>query len=123
MSVTGEVIGVNSAIESETGFYSGYGFAIPINLAKRVMDQIIAHGRVERAALGVTVRDATPNDAAYVGLPDVRGIVVQDYGTENSPAKAAGIAPETSSSPSTGSRSSTSDSCSNRSPSGTRERR
>jgi serine protease Do len=93
VSVAGQVIGVNSAIESETGFYSGYGFAIPINLAKRVMDQIIAHGRVERAALGVTVRDATPNDAAYVGLPDVRGIVVQDYGTENSPAKAAGIVP------------------------------
>jgi len=93
VSVAGEVIGVNSAIESETGFYSGYGFAIPINLAKRVMDQIIAHGRVERAALGVTVRDATPNDAAYVGLPDVRGIVVQDYGSESSPAKTAGIVP------------------------------
>ena len=93
VSVSGQVIGVNSAIESETGFYSGYGFAIPINLAKRVMDQIIAHGRVERAALGVTVRDATPNDAAYVGLPDVRGIVVQDYGTENSPAKSAGVVP------------------------------
>ena len=93
VSVAGQVIGVNSAIESETGFYSGYGFAIPINLAKRVMDQIIAHGRVERAALGVTVRDATPNDAAYVGLPDVRGIVVQDYGSDSSPAKTAGIVP------------------------------
>ena len=93
VSVTGQVIGVNSAIESETGFYSGYGFAIPINLARRVMDQIIAHGRVDRAALGVTVRDITPNDAAYVGLPDIRGIVVQDYGSETSPAKAAGIVP------------------------------
>jgi serine protease Do len=93
VSVTGQVIGVNSAIESETGFYSGYGFAIPINLARRVMDQIIAHGRVERAALGVTVRNITPNDAAYVGLPDIRGIVVQDYGSETSPAKRAGIQP------------------------------
>jgi serine protease Do len=93
VSVTGQVIGVNSAIESETGFYSGYGFAIPINLARRVMDQIIAHGRVERAALGVTVRNITPNDAAYVGLPDIRGIVVQDYGSEASPAKKAGIEP------------------------------
>ena len=42
VSVSGEVIGVNSAIASQTGFYSGYGFAIPINLARRVMDQIIA---------------------------------------------------------------------------------
>ncbi|HEY8259431.1 MAG TPA: Do family serine endopeptidase [Gemmatimonadales bacterium] len=93
VSVSGQVIGVNSAIESETGFYSGYGFAIPINLARRVMDQIIAHGRVERAALGVTVRNISPNDAAYVGLPDIRGIVVQDYGSETSPARKAGIEP------------------------------
>src|SRR5882724_1271688 len=93
VSVTGQVIGVNSAIESETGFYSGYGFAIPINLARNVMDQIIQHGRVERAALGVTVRNASPNDAAYVGLPDIRGVVVEDYGSEDSPAKKAGLEP------------------------------
>ena len=74
MSVRGEVIGVNSAIASQTGFYSGYGFAIPINLARRVMDQIISHGHVERAALGVMVRNVSPNDATYVGLPDVRGV-------------------------------------------------
>ena len=41
MSVRGEVIGINSAIASETGFYSGYGFAIPINLARTVMNQLI----------------------------------------------------------------------------------
>jgi serine protease Do len=93
VSVRGAVIGVNSAIESETGFYSGYGFAIPIDLARRVMDQIITSGRVHRAALGVTVKDASPNDAAYVGLPDIRGVVVQDYGSENSPARKAGLEP------------------------------
>jgi serine protease Do len=93
VSVTGQVIGVNSAIESQTGFYSGYGFAIPINLARRVMDQIIEHGKVLRAALGVTVRNISPNDAAYVGLPDIRGIVVQDFGSDDSPARKAGIEP------------------------------
>jgi len=93
VSVTGTVIGVNSAIASQTGFYSGYGFAIPINLARRVMDQIIAHGHVQRAALGVTVRNVSPNDAAYVGLPDVRGVVVEDFGSENSPARKAGLQP------------------------------
>ncbi|HUR95312.1 MAG TPA: trypsin-like peptidase domain-containing protein [Gemmatimonadales bacterium] len=93
VSVSGAVIGVNSAIASQTGFYSGYGFAIPINLARRVMDQIIAHGRVQRAALGVTVRNVSPNDAAYVGLPDVRGVVVEDFGGERSPARAAGLEP------------------------------
>jgi serine protease Do len=93
VAVNGAVIGVNSAIASQTGFYSGYGFAIPISLARRVMDQIIQHGKVQRAALGVTVRNISPNDAAYVGLPDVRGVVIEDYGGESSPAKAAGLQP------------------------------
>ena len=93
VAVNGAVIGVNSAIASQTGFYSGYGFAIPISLARRVMDQIIQHGKVDRAALGVTVRNVSPNDAAYVGLPDVRGVVVEDYGGERSPAKLAGLEP------------------------------
>ena len=91
VSVGGAVIGVNSAIASQTGFYSGYGFAIPINLARNVMDQIIAHGHVERAALGVMVRNVSPNDAAYVGLPDVRGVVVEDFGSDTSPARKAGL--------------------------------
>jgi serine protease Do len=93
VAVNGTVIGVNSAIASQTGFYSGYGFAIPISLARRVMDQIIQHGKVDRAALGVTVRNVSPNDAAYVGLPDVRGVVIEDYGGDRSPAKLAGLEP------------------------------
>jgi serine protease Do len=90
VSVRGEVIGVNSAIASQTGYYSGYGFAIPIDLAHRVMDQIIAGGRVNRVAIGVSVQNATANDAEYVGLPDIRGVLVQDF-SEGSPAKKAGI--------------------------------
>jgi serine protease Do len=90
VSVRGEVIGVNSAIASQTGFYSGYGFAIPIDLAHRVMDQIIAGGRVNRVAIGVSVQNATANDAEYVGLPEIRGVLVQDF-SEGSPAKKAGI--------------------------------
>jgi len=90
VSVRGEVIGVNSAIASQTGYYSGYGFAIPIDLAHRVMDQIIAGGRVSRVAMGVSVQNATANDAEYVGLPEIRGVLVQDF-SEGSPAKKAGI--------------------------------
>jgi serine protease Do len=90
VSVRGEVIGVNSAIASQTGFYSGYGFAIPIDLARNVMDQLIRSGQVHRAALGVSVQNASPNDAAYVGLPEIRGVLVQDF-TEDSPAREAGI--------------------------------
>src|SRR5829696_2178230 len=90
VSVRGEVIGINSAIASETGFYSGYGFAIPIDLAHQVMDQIIAGGRVNRVAMGVSVQNATANDAEYVGLPDIRGVLVQDF-SEGSPARKAGL--------------------------------
>ncbi|HEX6107587.1 MAG TPA: Do family serine endopeptidase [Gemmatimonadales bacterium] len=93
VSVRGQVIGVNSAIASRTGFFSGYGFAIPINLARRVMDQLIRNGEVRRAALGISVRNASANDAAYVGLPDVKGVLVEDFGVENSPARAAGLEP------------------------------
>jgi serine protease Do len=92
VNVRGEVIGINSAIASETGFYSGYGFAIPINLARVVMNQLVTSGKVQRAALGIEVKDATPNDAAYVGLKDIRGVVVGGFpdGIE-SPAKKAGL--------------------------------
>jgi serine protease Do len=93
VSVRGEVIGINSAIASETGFYSGYGFAIPINLARTVMNQLIETGSVHRAALGVSIDNVTLNDAAYVGLPEIRGVVVKDIPNDDSPAKAAGIIP------------------------------
>jgi len=93
VSVRGEVIGINSAIASETGFYSGYGFAIPINLARTVMNQLIQTGAVHRAALGVSIDNVTLNDAAYVGLPEIRGVVVKDIPSDDSPAKAAGIQP------------------------------
>jgi serine protease Do len=93
LNVRGEVIGINSAIASQTGTYVGYGFAIPIDLARRVMDQIIATGKVQRAALGVQVRDADAEDAAYVGMPEIRGVTVQDFTGDDSPAKRAGIEP------------------------------
>jgi serine protease Do len=93
VDVRGEVIGINSAIASETGFYSGYGFAIPINLAHSVMVQLIKSGHVERAVMGIAIRDAQPEDADAVGLKDITGVVVNSYVGEDSPAKSAGIQP------------------------------
>src|SRR5690349_2172866 len=90
VSVRGEVIGINSAIASETGFYSGYGFAIPINLARTVMNQLIETGSVHRAALGVSIDNVTLNDAAYVGLPEIRGVAAKAIPTDHPPAKPAG---------------------------------
>jgi serine protease Do len=93
LNVRGEVIGINTAIASQTGFYSGYGFAIPITLAKEVLDDFIAHGRVRRAVLGVQIRDAIAEDAAVAGLKDVTGVLVQPFTADNgnSPAKRAGM--------------------------------
>jgi serine protease Do len=91
VNTRGEVIGINSAIESPTGYNAGYGFAVPINLARAVMSQIIKSGRVERAALGIAVRDAGAEDAAYAGLGEIRGVLVQDFGDASSPAQKAGV--------------------------------
>ncbi|MEP6571433.1 MAG: trypsin-like peptidase domain-containing protein [Gemmatimonadota bacterium] len=93
VNVRGEVIGINSAIASETGTYSGYGFAIPINLARVVMNQIVSTGKVHRAALGIFVEDADANDAAYVGLNEIRGVRVREFPSGDSPAQKAGIEP------------------------------
>ena len=92
VNVRGEVIGINSAIASETGMFAGYGFAIPINLARTVMTQLISTGHVERAVMGVSIRPITPEDAEDAKLPDIHGVVVNDFTPQDdSPAKRAGI--------------------------------
>jgi serine protease Do len=93
VDVNGNVIGINSAIESPTGYNAGYGFAVPINLAHAVMNQIIKTGHVERAALGVQVRDASAEDAAYVGLKSIGGVLVNTFSSDKSAAKKAGVEP------------------------------
>ena len=93
VNMRGEVVGINSAIASQTGYYSGYGFAIPINLGRTVMNQLIASGRVQRAALGIEIRDADVNDAAYVGLKEPSGVLVVNFSDDNSAAKRAGLEP------------------------------
>ena len=91
MNVRGEVIGINSAIESPTGYNTGYGFAVPINLARAVMSQIIKSGHVDRVALGISVRDASADDAAYVGAKQIGGVLVEDFADKNSAAAKAGL--------------------------------
>jgi serine protease Do len=72
----------------------GYGFAIPIDLARTVSRQLITEGKVTRAVLGISINPVTPEDAAYVGLDTIRGVVVEDYTPGmDSPAKRAGIQP------------------------------
>src|SRR5262249_34554638 len=87
------VIGINSAIASRTGTYVGYGFAIPINLARHVSEQLIATGKVTRAILGLSIKSVDQEDADYANLSSIKGVVVQDFSGDDSPAKHSGIQP------------------------------
>ena len=93
VNIRGEVIGINSAIATRTGYYQGYGFAIPINLARDVMDDLVKNGKVRRAVIGVMINDVTQEDARAMGLKQIAGIKVGGYSMPNSPAKAAGLEP------------------------------
>src|SRR5687768_9588033 len=79
VNIRGEVIGINSAIASNTGYSAGYGFAIPITLAKQVMDDLVKYGRVRRAVLGVRINEVSPADARAAGLSEIRGIRIDAF--------------------------------------------
>ncbi len=88
--LNGNVIGVNTAIFSPTGGNVGVGFAIPAELARPVIDQLRATGRVRRGYLGVQIQNITPAIASSLGIPRDRGEIVA--GVEpNGPARAAGL--------------------------------
>jgi serine protease Do len=91
VNIRGEVIGINSAIATRTGYYQGYGFAIPVNLAKDVMNDLIKNGRVRRAVIGVNIGEVTPAAAKTAGLKEIGGAVVNGYTGEDSPARRAGL--------------------------------
>jgi S1-C subfamily serine protease len=86
----GRVIGVNAQIRSESGVNEGVGFAIPINAAKRSLDQLVEDGEVDYAYVGVTTSDLTPSLAKRFGFTVQRGAVVSRI-EPNSPASRAGI--------------------------------
>ncbi|GBD27832.1 Periplasmic pH-dependent serine endoprotease DegQ [bacterium HR30] len=90
LNLRGEVVGINSAILSRTGGSIGIGFAIPINLAKKVIDELRQHGRVIRGWLGVAIQDVTPDMVESFGLDRPRGALVVEVEPE-SPADRAGI--------------------------------
>lgn len=87
----GELIGINTAIISHgSGGNQGIGFAIPVNLARSVMDQIVDHGKVNRAYLGIVVQDVTPGISKAMGLKDMKGVLVGDV-SPSGPAQKSGV--------------------------------
>jgi Do/DeqQ family serine protease len=90
VNLRGELVGVNSAIISRSGGNIGIGFAIPANMARSVMDQLITYGSVSRGLLGVNIQDVTPELAETYGLHDNSGALVSTV-SPNSAAEHAGI--------------------------------
>src|ERR1700723_2707658 len=76
VNLRGELVGINSAILSRTGGNIGIGFAIPVNMVKGVMDQLIKYGQVKRGVLGVNIYDVTPDIAKEFGLSESSGALV-----------------------------------------------
>jgi len=90
VNMRGEVIGINTAIETRSGGYDGVGFAVPVSLAQWVGDQLLADGKVRRAYLGLTLEDLTAELAGALDMAARRGVVVFQIRKE-SPADKAGV--------------------------------
>ncbi|HTY10646.1 MAG TPA: Do family serine endopeptidase [Bacteroidota bacterium] len=90
VNIYGEVIGINTAIATTNARYQGYGFAIPINLARTVAQDLILHGKVERGYIGVSISAVDATVAKAAGLEKIEGVLVQDL-VEGGAAKDAGI--------------------------------
>ena len=92
VDVNGNLIGINSVIYSQSGGSLGIGFAIPVSMAKGVMEQIIAEGSVTRGFVGITPKDITPELAEALKLEVARGALVENV-SKGYPADKAGVKP------------------------------
>ena len=91
VNVRGELVGINTAIYSQSGGNMGIGFAVPSNMAHSIMDQLVQHGKVVRGWLGVSIQELTPELSSQFGVPkDTKGVLVSDV-MDDSPAKKAGF--------------------------------
>ena len=92
VNLKGQLVGINTAIFSQSGASHGIGFAIPINLALRIMEQILDTGEVKRGFLGVSIQDITPELAEAFGLTKKSGALINKV-LKDSPADKAGLLP------------------------------
>jgi len=93
LDIYGRVIGVNNAIYSESGGNQGIGFAIPVNTARFVADQIASGGRVRRGYLGVSIKNVEDAGAAYGLDPNLKGVLIEAISDPNGPGAKAGLRP------------------------------
>ncbi|MCP4551904.1 MAG: PDZ domain-containing protein [Bacteroidetes bacterium] len=86
----GKLIGINAAIASRSGTYEGYSFAIPVNIVKKVMNDLLKYGEIQRAFIGITIRDITAEFAKDRGIDQLQGVYIDDV-VASSGADLAGI--------------------------------
>ena len=92
VNTAGELIGVNTAIITESGSYEGYSFAVPSNLVKKIVRDLREFGRVQRAYLGVGIQDLDSETARELGLPNAEGVLINRIATDGA-ASDAGLKP------------------------------
>ena len=90
VNTRGELIGINAAIASHTGSYEGYSFAIPSNIVRKVVDDLLMYGETQRAYIGVSPKEMTAQLAEQAGMKDIKGVYVAGI-THNGAAEKAGI--------------------------------
>ena len=90
VNLAGELVGINSAIISPSGAYSGYSFAIPVSIVQKVVADLIKYGEVQRAFLGVTIQTVTADDVKKYGLDKIEGVRI-DKLSDGGAAEAAGL--------------------------------
>ncbi len=90
VNVRGELVGINTAIFSQSGGNMGIGFAVPSNMAQSIMGQLVQTGKVVRGWLGVSIQELTPELAKQFGIEETKGVLVSDV-MDDSPAKKAGF--------------------------------
>lgn len=92
VNLNGELVGINTAIASPTGSFSGYSFAVPVSLVRKVMDDLLEFGAVQRALLGVTIADISAEYAEELNLKQFNGVYIENV-SPNGAAEDAGILP------------------------------
>ncbi|MBR3484862.1 MAG: trypsin-like peptidase domain-containing protein [Bacteroidales bacterium] len=90
VNAAGELVGINTSIISRTGSYTGYSFAVPVNIVSKVVDDFIEFGEVQRAILGVSIVDVNAELAAQSNLTDIDGVYVANV-QKDSPAERGGL--------------------------------
>ncbi|MBQ3743063.1 MAG: trypsin-like peptidase domain-containing protein [Bacteroidales bacterium] len=90
VNAAGELVGINTSIISRTGSYTGYSFAVPVNIVSKVVDDFIEFGEVQRAILGVSIVDVNAELAAQANLTDIDGVYVANV-QKDSPAERGGL--------------------------------